>query len=614
MLRGFSRRRVEIEAELARRGESSPTAAQVATLATRKAKDYRVPAESLPAQWHHRAEALGFDANFRARLLGRTAPAPPSREVLAQAATVMLGPTGLTARSPVFDRRATLRAWCVQLPGGAPVEYVERLADTLLGKPDVIPVDRVGRDPRCPGAERSLAPHTTTDMLAIEAAVMNTAVAARDAGRAVVAEDEVDQAIAARPSLSAEQAAMVRTLTTSGDGVEVVVGKAGTGKTHALAAAHAAWTAAGHRVLGTAVAARAAVALTDESGIPSVSVARLLATDERARARQQPGVLAHGGALVVDEAGMLGTRQLARLLQIAQEAGAKLVLVGDHHQLPELAAGGTFRALARELTAVRLTENRRQVETWERGALDELRTGDVAACIDGYAAAGRISIADTVAEQRAALVAAWWQATRTGDPHQVVMLAHRRADVTALNQLARTRLLDAGQLTRPTVYGVDEHEVVKCFAAGDLAMVRRNHYPDGLVNGQRGVVTGVDQDAGSVRVRLGEQHIAVSAAQLDNGFLDHGYALTVHQAQGLTVDRALLLGSTSLYREAAYVGLSRGRHDNRLFLTDQTDDFTYTDEVDHPRAPEAGHLDAMTATFTAWRRTRAQSSAHDLSR
>jgi ATP-dependent exoDNAse (exonuclease V) alpha subunit len=242
-----------------------------------------------------------------------------------------------------------------------------------------------------------------------------------------------------------------------------------------------------------------------------------------------------------------------------------------------------------------------------------LRAGAVAAGIDAYAAAGRISIANTVAEQRAALVAAWLQATRTGDPHQVVMLAHRRADVAALNELARARLLAAGRLTGPTVYGVDEHEVVKCFAAGDLVVVRRNHYPDGLVNGQRGVVTGVDHDVGRVRVRVGDQHMAVSAAQLENGFLDHGYALTVHQAKGLTVDRALLLGSTSLHREAGYVGLSRGRLDNRLFLADQIDDFAY-DEVDHPRTSHADQPDTITAMETALRRTRAKNTALDLSR
>jgi conjugative relaxase-like TrwC/TraI family protein len=615
VLRGFSRRRVEIETELARRGESSRAAARVATLATRKAKDYRVPAESLAAQWHHRADALGFDAEARGRLLGQTTPAPSSREVLAQAAAVMLGPAGLTARSPVFDRRDALRAWCAQLPGGAPVEQVERLADTLLGQPDVIPVDRAGREAQRPGAQRSLARHTTTDMLATEAAVINAAVAARGTGRAVVPDDEVQQMIAARPSLSGEQAAMVRSLTTSGHGVEVVVGKAGTGKTHALVAAQEAWTAAGLRVLGAAVAARAAVTLTEEAGIPAVSVARLLATDDRARQRGSPGIFPAGGVLVVDEAGMLGTRQLARLLDLTSGVNGKLVLVGDHRQLPELAAGGTFRALARELTAVRLTQNRRQVRAWERGALDELRTGGVDAGIDAYAAAGRVSVADTVADQRAALIAAWWQATRSGDPHQVVMLSHRRADVAALNELARARLLADGHLTGPNVYGVDERDNVRPFATGDSVVVRRNDYRDGLVNGQRGVVVAADPEVGRLRVCVGNQDVSVSAEQLDDGLLDHGYALTVHQAQGLTVDRALLLGSSSLYREAGYVGLSRGRHDNQLFLTDQTDDLAYTDEVDHPRSPAAGgQPDAITAAVSTWRRSRAQHTAHDLSR
>jgi conjugative relaxase-like TrwC/TraI family protein len=218
VLRAFSQRRVEIEAELARRGESSRAAAQVATLATRKAKDYGVPAESLAAEWHSRAEDLGFNAAARDRLLAQTTPVPPSRDVLAQAAIVMLGPGGLTARVPVFDRRDALRAWCAQLPGGAPVDYVERLSDTLLDKAEVIPVDRADRDALRPGAARSLARHTTTDMLATEITVLNAALAARDGGHAVVTENDVHKAIAAHPLLSSEQRAMVRRLTTSGTG------------------------------------------------------------------------------------------------------------------------------------------------------------------------------------------------------------------------------------------------------------------------------------------------------------------------------------------------------------------------------------------------------------
>jgi ATP-dependent exoDNAse (exonuclease V) alpha subunit len=122
-----------------------------------------------------------------------------------------------------------------------------------------------------------------------------------------------------------------------------------------------------------------------------------------------------------------------------------------------------------------------------------------------------------------------------------------------------------------------------------------------LINGQRGVVTTVDETNGSLRLHAGDHELSGPAGQLSTGVLDHAYALTVHQVQGLMVDRALLLGSTSLYREAGYVGLSRGRRDNQLFLTDQVDDFAYTDgDMDRPRTPVQHRPDAMTATTNSW--------------
>ena len=133
--------------------------------------------------------------------------------------------------------------------------------------------------------------------------------------------------------LSDEQRGVVRRLVTSGDGVEVVVGKAGAGKTSALAAAAAAWRADGVPVIGTAVAARAALGCGEQAGIPAMTVARLLAALDH-RVDGGPGGLAPGSVLVVDEAGMLGTRPLARLLTHVQAAGGTLVLVGDHRQLP----------------------------------------------------------------------------------------------------------------------------------------------------------------------------------------------------------------------------------------------------------------------------------------
>jgi TrwC relaxase len=196
VLRTFSQRRTEIEAHLANRGETSRKAAQVATLATRKAKDFGVHPESLVAEWHARAEQLGFDADTRAKLFKRGSFVPPSRNVLLRAVRELLGEDGLTARSPVFDRRDVLRGWCAQLPGGAPVSTVEQLADQLLAQRVVVPIDAPAGVLR-PGAERSFARHTTRDMLAVERRVLHTALARRVAGVAIADRVALDNALAA---------------------------------------------------------------------------------------------------------------------------------------------------------------------------------------------------------------------------------------------------------------------------------------------------------------------------------------------------------------------------------------------------------------------------------
>jgi len=617
VLRAFSRRRVEIEQHLAERGLHSRAAAQIATLATRKAKNYGVRPESLAAEWHARADRLGFTAPVRSRLLGRVRPEPPGTAELARAAGMMLGAGGLTARASTFDRRDVLRGWCQHLPDGATVAEVERLADRLLSIPDVRVITEAGNPAAGrPGAVRGMRRHSTAELLAIEAWILETAAGQAGAGQASVPEPAVRAALAAFPVLSVEQRALVTRLTRSPAGVQVVVGKAGTGKTTALAAARTGWQAAGCSVLGAAVAARAAIGLAEGAGIPAVTVARLL-TEARHRGPAAAG-LTPGAVLVVDEAGMLGTRQLAHLLHLTTAAHAKLVLVGDHRQLPELAAGGAFRALAHRLETIELTVNRRQTAAWERAALDELRAGEPTQAIEAYQAAGRITSNPGAAEQRAALVSDWWQSAHlsTGEvDREVVMLAVRRADVTELNRLGRQQMRAAGLLTGPSLHTRTPDGQDRAFSAGDLVIARRNSYRGGLINGERGLITAVHPQADGLTIAFAGRHVTVGREYLDGGGLDHGYALTVHQAQGLTVDRAFLLGSDALYREAGYVGLSRGRHDNRIYLTDQPDHFTHTDpsveqphlNAEQPRRP----LEMITA---ALRRSKAQDTAHELTR
>ena len=212
---------------------------------------------------------------------------------------------------------------------------------------------------------------TTPEMLEVERRLVASVVRRNGEGAGVAIPSGIQEAIEHRPTLSPEQTHMVRRVCGSGDGVEVVEGVAGAGKTFALAAARQAWEASGYRVIGCALAARAAAELQRAAGIPSSTLDRLLVDLDRAECRG----LTAGTVVVVDEAAMIGTRKLARLVAHAEVGGAKVVLVGDRRQLPDIDAGGAFAGIADRLGATHLDENRRQHHQWERDALAELRVG-----------------------------------------------------------------------------------------------------------------------------------------------------------------------------------------------------------------------------------------------
>lgn len=614
LLRKLSQRRQQVEQRMAERGESSASAAQVATLSTRQRKaDVPSFRELLPL-WREVADEAGFGRDGMAKALGRGQPTPPREAVTTETFAALLGPNGLTEKRASFDRRDVLQALCRSLPDGATVADVEALADALLRERDVIPIlprrdeqaagglarDQAVRVDGSPaGAALSDQPrYTTVDMLATEVAVLTRADSGRNPGVGVAADRAVAAAFAKRPTLADEQRAMVRRLATSGAGVDVVVGKAGAGKTFALDAARDAWQSSGFTVIGAALAARAALELQAGSGIESMTVTRVLGAIDR------HGGLPPGCVVVLDEAGMVGTRDLNRLVQAVADAGGKLVAVGDPHQLPEIDAGGIFRALVERLGAVELADNRRQVDPWERVALDELRHGDVGAAVEGFDIAGSVVVADTAEQTRQLLVAGWWddrqqwEAIPTDSPEKKylpLMRAYRRADIADLNARGRAYLAAHGRLCGPEFVTADGHR----FAIGDSVMLLKNRYKYGLLNGDCGDVVAVDHDKRALVVQLDRGPVVVPAWYLDDGHVTYGYARTIHKGQGETGARTRLLYSDELFREAAYTGLSRGRERNVVYLT-------------APGPDDRGQLPDPLATLERrLSQSRAQRSAHD---
>ena len=572
VLNAFSRRSQEIDAYVRERGETSAAARQTAAVRTREAKNYRVTPAILMVEWQVRAAELGFGARALDDLLERTtsrAGEVPQDHELAQR---LCGRDGLNRSASHFDRRDVVQAIASLCRQGASRAEIEHAADAFLASREVVPLlprgarrsDVLRRDDgRVVYALPEEQRYATPALLARERQVLG-AVRERGSDRVGVADDEhIAAALAARPTIGDDQARTVRRLTTGGEGVQVVVGPAGSGKTFALDAARAAWEASGMVVRGAAVARAAAHVLSDEAGIESTSVAALLAELRRRACGLEPE-----SVLVLDEAGMLGTFDLAEILDHAADARAKVVLVGDPGQLPKFDAGGCFRALAAQPGAVALEQNRRQRHEHDREKVDLLRAGRPEAALAVAAKHGDVIVADSREDVIARMVHDYCQAL--GSEPNSVMIAARRSEVAELNAQARAIRDRDGHLGawRVDIAGTE-------FAVGDRVIIKRNERRLGIQNGNRGSVTAVDAERTAITVELADRRrVVLDAALLERPgrhrqpSLVHGYAATAHVMQGQTTERAFVLGSEGIYREWGYVAMTRARERTMFYVCD----------------------------------------------
>ncbi|MGQ0280437.1 Ti-type conjugative transfer relaxase TraA [Sphingopyxis sp. Q841] len=348
--------------------------------------------------------------------------------------------------------------------------------------------------------------------------------------------------------LSAEQRGALEHVT-SARGVSNVIGYAGTGKSAMLGVAREAWEAAGYQVQGAALSGIAAEGLEHGSGIASRTLASL--EHQWANDRER---LTDKHILVIDEAGMVGTRQLERVVTDAERHGAKVVLVGDPEQLQAIEAGAAFRAAAERHGAVEIMDIRRQQEEWQRDATRGLATGRTGEAIARYAEAGFVHVADTREGARAELVDAWDRDRQAYPDASRIILTHTNDEVRELNEAVRERLKAGGALGNEVALAVERGE--RSFAAGDRIMFLKNERDLGVKNGSLGSVDNVGPARMAVTLDDGRR---VAFDHKDYAHVDHGYAATIHKAQGMTVDRVQLLATPGMDRHSAYVAMSRHR-------------------------------------------------------
>ena len=449
-------------------------------------------------------------------------------------------------------------------------EQFDRVFAAIKGSPELAALGKDGR-----GEQR----FTSRAMIETEQRLeRSAAVLAERSGHGLTAAT-LDRAIAAAASngltLGNEQETALRHVSGSRD-LAIITGFAGTGKSAMLSVARAGWEQAGYRVQGAALSGIAAENLESGSGISSRTIASL--EHQWAHGREQ---LAANDVLVIDEAGMVGSRQMQRIIAEAERRGAKVVLVGDPEQLQAIEAGAAFRSIAERHGSVEITEVRRQREDWQRDATRHLATERTGEAIRAYEERGHVHVAVTRDDARAALIEQWDRDRQGAPDASRLILTHTNDEVGALNLAAREKLRTAGQLGEDLAIRTERGE--REVARGDRIMFLRNERSMDVKNGSLGTVESVTPARMEVMLDDGR---AVAFDHKDYANVDHGYAATIHKAQGVTVDRVYVLATPGLDRHAAYVALSR--HRDRVDLHYGEDDFADRDKLIRALARERG--------------------------
>jgi conjugative relaxase-like TrwC/TraI family protein len=581
-LKTFSTRRAEI---LEAAGpDASARARQVATLATRNAKEKGLAPENLRQRWCSKGEEIGLDGEAIAATMGKEVE-------LAARLTLDTLDRQVTAHASHFDRRDAIQAVADVLPNGAPGHEVEAAADAFLASESVVTVAETAKGTR----------YTTKRIWELERQALETAERMAKEPRGEAGELLAARVIAARPTLKPDQRETVRRLLARREGIVVVVGEAGTGKSFATVAAAEGWAQAGFELRAAAPTWRAANVLRGD-GLEATTVAGLLRDLDRGEVN-----LSSRSVLLVDEAGMVGSEHLARLIGHADDAQAKLALIGDPEQLGPIEAGGLLSAIAERTEPVHLHEVIRHNHELDREAAKLIREGEGREALSLYRSEERITVAGNAEERRVAMVDDWWRSYAKGE--DALMVAKRNVEVERLNATARELVRSEGRL------GAEEIEVGgAAFAAGDQVITRVNDRAGGIYNRERWEVTQVDAERGRVvldgidqarRVEVGPDYLSRTTLGGEAPALQHAYAVTTYCAQGTTVDRAYVMADPSMDKQEFYVATSRTREKTYLYATP---------EIQAERseyAPAGPERDAIAHVAEAAERDRAQTAAHD---
>lgn len=531
LIETFSKRRAQIEAHLKELGLDTPAAAEKAALATRPQKE-QLSREQLLPQWRE----VGLQHHWGEREIAWLQAHPfTARDFVREANEASpLALSALTLSESHFGERQLVQALAEEAQGrGLDADAVLALKAQVLVSPQVVPLTPV----------KGAAQWTTPEMLRLEGRVLDLAHAM--AARERRLPYRMVETVGGNIQLSQEQQKALKHVVSATGGIRIISGMAGTGKSTVFRAAREVWVGQGRDVMGMCLAGKAACELTQATSIPAQTLQRTLMQLDR-----NPTLLNPRSVLLVDEAGMVGTRQMSLLLDHCHLSGATLVLCGDARQLQPIEAGGVFPMLTARYGSADLVEIRRQREEWARAAVVAFAEGRADEALRAHEIRGGLSISQDGPLAIAALCSQHAVMEAKGEGNLV--LANRVEDTQSINRLIQKTRLETGHLRGPGLPVADFSIHV-----GERILFTKNSPSLGVWNGQVGEVASITP--GQVTVQIdSKRRITFNPATYPH--IQLGYALTTHKAQALTVERAQIYADASAEnREAAYVQASRAR-------------------------------------------------------
>jgi ATP-dependent exoDNAse (exonuclease V) alpha subunit len=637
----WSTRSKEIAKEAWAKGLEGSKGKEVAALATRERKSGTSMRELFSA-WKRDALAHGFSQES----VQRRQPAERDKAVeVAQAVTASL--QNLTREKSHWTRRDLVQQVGVEAQGRglAASDILQAVEEVLEDSPEVV---RLGSSKARTAGPRNAEPRfTTRATLDMEKRLLESVEAAKGKNAHLVREASVLQAIQETEAeeskkagkaitFTAEQVEAVRRFCRGENAIEVLTGDAGTGKSTTCLAARKAFELDGYRCIGAALARKAASGLETGSGIKSASVAKTLYDlDVTALDRAKHHVEQLGRAFTrsvyedmkdtpivsrliperwkrkpyqrefidvdartvvfVDEANLVGTRQMEELVTKVRERGGKLILLGDAKQLSPVEAGLCFTAIAGIVGQARLSEIRRQHKEEDKEAIRALSRGDAREAFQSYAERGLVKVAPT---RRAAIreMVSDWAKTGTENPKEALLICATNLERGIINNYAQDAMREAGKLGRKKIAigGADAH-------VGDRVAFLQNSTYHGVNNGDTGTVVGISTKPITRKTFHGKQFRSLWAmakyaekvkkdktiyltVELDTGKTVQiplerygasnvrlGYCLNTHHAEGMTTtDAFILTGGAMTSREVVYVQCSRSRNAPRVYTDRQS--------------------------------------------